>query len=113
VSGGQLSGQLWKQHSAEFRSASDLILALAAGANLPVIDFWVDHLCTVPADERAVYLRLLQTAVSQAQFTGIRRACEKRLRTRLPLTRLERLRVPRPLADLVRGLDRALAGRYR
>jgi hypothetical protein len=113
VSDGQLSGRLWRENSAEFRTASDLILTLSAKAGIPVVDFWIDHLCIAPDDERSVYLRLLQTAVPEEQFTVIRRACERRLKTRLPLTRLERLRVPRLLADLVRDLDRAVAGRHR
>ena len=99
ISDGQLSGQLWQDDNTEFRGTSDVILRLAMSARRPVIEFWIDHLCKAPEAERNIYLRLLNTALAPAQFAALRRACEKRLGKRLPLTRLERLRVPRAIAD--------------
>ena len=107
----QLSQQLWRQHTDEFRLVSAAVLEMAASIDARVFEFWIDLLCTVPDFERAVYLRLLNTALAAEQFTDIRSACERRLGRRLPLTRLERLRIPRALADLVRDIDRRIAGR--
>ena len=107
----QLSQQLWEQHTDEFRAVTATVLEMAATANAPVIDFWADLLCEVPHFERGIYLRQLNTALPGDRFTQLRTTCERRLGHRLPLTRLERLRIPRVLADLVRDLDRRLAGR--
>ncbi len=110
---GQLSGELWSQHQSEFKDASAAVLDLCRAHGIAVIDFWFEHLCSVPADERQVYLRLLHTALSTDEFSAIRTRCEHRLGVRLPLTRLERMRVPAAIATLVRQLDQALATRGR
>jgi glycosyltransferase involved in cell wall biosynthesis len=107
----QLSAQLSRGNAAEFRAVSEVILEVATEQKLAIVDFWIEHLVSAPEHERAIYLRLLDEALPPRQFASLRRACERRLGRRLPLTRLERLRVPRSIATLVRGLDRALAGR--
>jgi len=111
VSDSQLSGQLWAKHHAEFKHASQALLDLCGAHDIPVIDFWIEHLCTVPRHERGVYLRLLKEALSAEDFSAIRKRCEARLGTRLTLTRLERLRVPAGIASLIRKLDRVLTQR--
>lgn len=105
----QLSAQLWDSHRNELRESTAVVLEMAASAELQVIPFWVDFIASTRADLRPSYLRMLQTAMAPPQFEELRRACERRLGSRLPLTRLERFRVPSAIATLVRGLDRALA----
>lgn len=107
----QLSARLSTKNAAEFRAVSEVILEFSTRRNVSLVDFWIDHLVGAPGHERAVYLRLLDEALPPRQFASLRSACERRLGRRLPLTRLERLRVPRAIAALVRNLDRALAGR--
>jgi hypothetical protein len=109
----QLSSKLWNNDRAEFKAASTVVLDMAAQANLPVIPFWIDYICEERADLRVTHLRLLSTALSAKQYAELRGACEQRLGIRLPLTRLERFRVPSAVATLVRGLDRALASKTR
>lgn len=109
----QLSGKLWDNDRVEFKAATQAVLELATQAQLPVLDFWIDYLCEAAPDLRTPYLRMLHTALLPAQFAGLRRACEARLQARLPLTRLERLRVPDAVASFVRQVDRALAGKLR
>jgi len=110
VSADQLSGQLMRQDNAEFVASSELVLTMSAQASAPVIEFWIDHLCAAPPADRAYYLRQLRSALPEGQFAAIRQTCEHRLGTRLPLTRLERFRVPSPVAKLIRDLDRVFAG---
>jgi hypothetical protein len=113
VSATQLSGQLMAGDPDERRSSSEAVLAICRDAGIPVVEFWIDQLCTVPADERAVYLWMLHDALPADLFSSLRAACEARLGIRLPLTRLERFRIPPPIARFIRELDRAFAGRPR
>jgi glycosyltransferase involved in cell wall biosynthesis len=113
TSAGQLSGQLMAGDPREYRSSSEAVLAMSAQAGIPVVDFWIDLLCTGPADERPVYLRMLRDALPPAQFAELRGSCERRLGIRFPLTRLERFRVPSPIAKLIRDVDRAFATKPR
>ena len=109
----QLSGKLWDNDRTEFKAATQAVLEMSSARQIPVFDFWIDYICNTEPDRRTPYLRMLHTALSTAQFTQLRRACEARLQIRLPLTRLERLRVPDAVASFVRELDRALAGKPR
>lgn len=109
----QLSGKLWDNDRVEFKAATEAVLQLSEQAKIPVVDFWIDYICNTDPDHRTRYLRMLHMALSPARFSALRRACETRLQARLPLTRLERLRVPDVLASFVRELDRALAGKPR
>jgi glycosyltransferase involved in cell wall biosynthesis len=113
VGASQLSGKLWDNDRTEFKAATQAVLELSEGARIPVIDFWIQYICDTTPERRTPYLRILHTALSTKQFTDLRRACETRLQARLPLTRLERLRVPDVVASFVRELDRALAGKAR
>jgi hypothetical protein len=56
---------------------------------------------------------MLYDALPPDLFASLRAACEQKLGIRLPLTRLERFRVPSPIARLIRDLDRAFAGKRR
>lgn len=109
----QLSGQLWTNDRREFREVSNVVLELSRHANLPVVDYWIDRICAASPEQRTTYLRMLSTSLTAPQFASIRGTCEQRLSTRLPLTRLERLRVPPALANLVRELDRVIASKLR
>jgi glycosyltransferase involved in cell wall biosynthesis len=109
----QLSGKLWDNDRKEFKAATQTILEWSERAQIPVIDFWIDYICGAPPERRTPYLRMLQMALLAPQFAALRRACEARLQIRLPLTRLERLRVPDAVANLVREFDRALAAKRR
>jgi len=112
VSDGQLSGQLWSPHAGEFVETSKFILRLCESANIPVIEFWIERICKVAPKDRPIYLRMLSGALTGEVFKTIKRECEKKLGTRLHLGgRLDRLRVPRPVADFLRAIDRFLAKR--
>ncbi len=114
VGAGQLSSHLWETDRREFRETSKLVLDLCRSALIPVIDCWVDQICAASADERIIYLQMLDMAVPRDEFTAIKEASEKRLGTRLHLGgRLDRLGVPRPVATLLKSVDRLLAGRHR
>ena len=78
---------------------------------IPVLPFWVDHICAAPARDRLVYLQMLRGSLDASLFDDIRQQCEQRLQTRLSLSRLERLGIPAPIAELLRTVDRRLMRR--
>lgn len=107
----QLSGQLWQPDMSEFKRASETVLRWCAANNIDVIGFWIDHVCGASDRDQLLYLQMLRGSLSQALFEDIRRQCEERLQKRLRLSRLERLGVPAPLAELLRTVDRRLMRR--
>lgn len=107
----QLSGQLWQPDMSEFRKATQAVLAWCAAADIPVIPFWVDHICAASDRDRIMYLQMLRGSLEPARFAGIKRECESRLGVRLNMSRLERLGIPAPIADLLRRVDRRLMRR--
>lgn len=114
VGAGQLSSHLWEPDRREFRETSKLVLDLCRAAHIPVIDCWVDQICAASADERIIYLQMLEMAVPRDEFAAIKAASEQRLGMRLHLGgRLDRLGVPRPVAALLKSVDRLLTGRHR
>lgn len=112
VGAGQLSGRLWETDRREFLEVSQLVLDLCHSARIPVVDFWIVHICAATPDERITYLQMLDTALPRDVFTAIKHGSEQKLGSRLHLGgRLDRLGIPRPVADLVKRVDRLLAGR--
>ncbi len=107
----QLSGQLWQPDMSEFKRASDTVLGWCAANSIDVIQFWVDHVCAASDRDQILYLQMLRGSVSAALFQDIRRQCEERLHKRLNLSRLERLGIPAPIAELLRTVDRRLMRR--
>lgn len=107
----QLSGQLWQPDMSEFKRATDTVLGWCAANEIDVIRFWIDHVCAAPDRDRILYLQMLRGALSPQQFKDLRQQCETRLQTRLNLSRLERLGVPAPIAELLRTVDRRLMRR--
>ncbi len=112
VSDSQLSRQIWNTHAGQFVEASKFILRLCESANIPVIEFWIGRICKVPPKDRAIYLRMLSGALTSEVFKSMKRECEKKLGTRLHLGgRLDKLGVPRPVAEFLRAIDRFLTER--
>jgi glycosyltransferase involved in cell wall biosynthesis len=107
----QLSGKLWQPDMTEFRRATVTVLEWCDGGGIPLADFWVDHICAAPGDERIVYLRMIRASFDRARFLDIKRRCEERLQVRLHLSRLDRLGVPAPIATLLRTVDRLIMRR--
>lgn len=107
----QLSGQLWQTDMSEFKQASQVVLRWCEAAGIAVLPFWVDHICAASDRHRIVYLQMLRGALEASQFADIKRQCERRLGTRLNLSRLERLGIPAPIAELLRTVDRRLLRR--
>jgi glycosyltransferase involved in cell wall biosynthesis len=111
-SANQLSGQLWANHSAEFLEVSALLTARCEAEGIPVLAFWVDQICQATPDERILYLQMIKRAATAAVFQQIKQESEARLQTRLHLGgRLDRLAVPAPVAEFVRGVDRFIRSR--
>lgn len=107
----QLSSKIWDNNRTEFLAVSKLILDMCGARGIPVIAFWVDHICQAAPDDRVRYLQMLNLALTRETFTGIKRAAEARLQTRLHLGgRLDRLGIPRPLVDVLRRVERGLSG---
>lgn len=112
VGAGQLSGRLWDTDRQEFREVSQVVLDLCNAARIPVVDFWIDQMCTATPDERITYLQMLDMALARSVFAEIKHRSEQKLGTRLHLGgRLDRLGIPGPVADLVKGIDHWLASR--
>lgn len=112
VGAGQLSGRLWDTDRREFREVSQVVLDLCDAARIPVVDFWIDQMCTATPDDRITYLQMLNMALPSPGFAEIKRRSEQKLGTRLHLGgRLDRLGIPGPLADVVKGIDHWLASR--
>ena len=107
----QLSGQLWQHDLSEFRTATQAVLGWCETNGIAILPFWVDHICAAPAGDRLVYLQMLRGALEPSSFADIKAQCEQRLQTRLSLSRLERLGVPAPIAELLRTVDRTLMRR--
>jgi len=107
----QLSVQLWTTDMKEFAAVSGLILDLCASKNIPVIEFWIEQICQAPPAERVLYLQMLNAAVPSEVFQTIKAQSEGRLHTRLYLGRLDRLGIPRAVADLIRRIDRLVGSR--
>ena len=107
----QLSSQLWQPDMTEFKQATQAVLTWCAASDIPVIQFWIDHICAAPDNQRVMYLQLLRGALDPDRFAEIKRQCESRLGTRLNLSRLERLGIPGPIAELLRMADRRLMRR--
>lgn len=104
----QLSGQIWQSDMSEFRAVSSVVMAWCVANQIDVVRFWIDQICTAVPGERLLYLQMVRSALDPATFEGIKRDCEARLDTRLPLGRLERLGLPAPLVALLRRVDRRL-----
>jgi glycosyltransferase involved in cell wall biosynthesis len=107
----QLSGQLWQPDMNEFKRASQAVLAACDANGIAVLAFWIDHICAATDSQRIVFLQMLRGALEPRQFADIKTQCEARLGKRLTLSRLERLGVPEPIAQLVRTIDRRLMRR--
>ena len=105
----QLSGQIWQPDMSEFNQATAAVLAWCSTNQIDVLGFWVDHICAAAPSERLLYLQMVRSALEPAVFDDIKRQCEARLNTRLPLGRLERLGIPAPIVELLRSVDRRLS----
>lgn len=107
VSDGQLSRQLMKTKCDEFAEVSKVVLQLCESANIPVIAFWINHVCEAGSEERVMYLNMLNVALPSDAFKSIKSECEHRLKTRLHLGgRLARMGVPWSVAEVLRRIDR-------
>ncbi|MBA3355845.1 MAG: glycosyltransferase family 2 protein [Pyrinomonadaceae bacterium] len=103
----QLNAQLAKTHSSEFRETTEAILEMCRRSNIPVIDFWIEHICTSTLLERVRFLRMLNRALPAPVYEEIKNKCERRLETKLNLGwRLDRLGLPRLIVELIRTCDR-------
>jgi hypothetical protein len=79
-----------------------------------VTDFWVDQLGEADAGGRIEYLHMLNRALPEAVYLDIKGRAEQRLGVRLHLGgRLDRLGVPKPVANLLRTIDRTVIRRQR
>lgn len=107
----QLSARIWQPDMSEFRKATGAVLQWCQAHHLDVTQFWIDQICSAPANERVMYLQMVSSAFEPRMFAEIKGACESRLKTRLRMGRLERMGVPAPIAALVRKLDRRLLQR--
>lgn len=107
----QLSGQLWQTDMSEFRQATGVVLGWCRQHDIPVADFWVDHICAATGQERVIFLQMVRASFDRAQFADIRRRCEARLQAPIHLSRLDRLGVPAPVASLLRTVDRLITRR--
>lgn len=112
VSDSQLSSRLIVTNRNEFVDTSKLILHLCELANIPVIEFWIGHVCEAGSEERSLYLNMLNNALGGEVFENIKKECERRLKTRLHLGgRLARMGIPEPVAQVLRRIDRLITGR--
>jgi glycosyltransferase involved in cell wall biosynthesis len=107
----QLSGQLWQTDMSEFRSATGVVLGWCRQHDIPVADFWVDHICASPAQEQVIFLQMVRASFERTQFLDIKHRCEVRLQAPIHLSRLDRLGVPAPIASLLRTVDRLVTRR--
>lgn len=109
----QLSHQLWQADMSEFKRATETVLAWCRANDIDVMRFWIDHVCAASDRNRHLYLQMLRGSLDVPQFQAIRRECERRLGKRLPLSRLERLGVPEPIAEVLRTVDRRVMRRVK
>ena len=110
----QLSRALWDNDPDEFRTVSGVVLEMSRRKGIQVSEFWIDLLCAAEPDARIAYLFMLNRALRAPEYDVIKAGAEQRLQTRLHLGgRLDRLGVPKPIADLVRAFDRAVIRRQR
>jgi glycosyltransferase involved in cell wall biosynthesis len=109
----QLSSQLWQTDMSEFKRATETVLGWCATHNIDVVRFWIDHICAASDRNRHLYLQMLHGSLKAELFLEIRRECERRLQKRLPLSRLERLGIPEPIAELLRTVDRRVLRRVK
>lgn len=114
VGDSQLSARLWTTDLKEFTSVTQLLLDLCVSNGIPVAEFWIEQICQAQPDERVMYLQMIKAALPSGMFLEIKSRSEERLQTRLHLGgRLDRLGIPQPIAALLRGIDRFVAGRSR
>ncbi|HEX8028519.1 MAG TPA: glycosyltransferase family 2 protein [Vicinamibacterales bacterium] len=110
----QLSHALSSGGPDEFKQVSEVVLRLCASHRIAVTDFWVDQLGEADAGGRIEYLHMLNRALPEAVYLDIKGRAEQRLGVRLHLGgRLDRLGVPKPVANLLRTIDRTVIRRQR
>lgn len=107
----QLSGQLWETDLSEFHRATAEVLAWCSAAGIDLHRFWIDRICTAADHERLLFLQMVRSALDRVAFEAVKRQCEARLGSRLPLGRLERLGIPAPLIGWLRQVDHRLLRR--
>jgi len=107
----QLSGRIWQPDMSEFEKATAAVFGWCAANGIDVIRFWIDQICTAAESERLLYLQMIRSALDPPVFDELKRECEARLNTRLPLGRLERLGIPAPVVALLRRVDQQLMSR--
>lgn len=114
VGEGQLSHALWNNDPNEFKTVTTVVLEMCRRKGFPVIEFWINQLCAADPDARIAYLLMLNRALPTADYDAIKTGAEQRLQTRLHLGgRLDRLGVPKPVAELIRALDRNIIRRQK
>lgn len=108
----QLSGALWTNDRSEFKAVTDVVLQMCAGHGIAVEEFWVEQICDADPGARIDYLHMLHGALHEPRYDAIKHRAEQRLGVRLHLGgRLDRLGVPRPVADWLRTIDRVVIRR--
>jgi glycosyltransferase involved in cell wall biosynthesis len=107
----QLSGRLWAHQGDEIIEASKRVLLWCRDDGTPVLEFWVDRICTSTRPQRVTFLQLLQAALPPTDYQAVKLAAERRLGVRLHTSRLERLGVPAFAAEAVRRFHAGL-GRH-
>lgn len=112
VGNAQLSRALWDSDPTEFKTVSGVVLEMSRRKGIPVIEFWIDQLCAAEPGARISYLHMLNRALPEAGYEAIKTRTEQRLQTRLHLGgRLDRLGVPKPMAEFLRTIDRTIIRR--
>ena len=110
----QLSGSLWTNDRTEFKAVTDVVLQMCARDGIAVADFWVEQICDADPGARIEYLHMLNGALHEPAYEAIKQRAERQLGVRLHLGgRLDRLGVPRPVADWLRTIDRVVIRRQR
>lgn len=108
----QLSTALATGGADDFVPSTVAVLGLCERHGLPVVDYWIDQICAAEPARRIMYMQMLNRAMPPDVFGRVKEASEARLETRLHLGgRLDRLGIPRPIAEVLRSIDRLVARR--
>lgn len=99
----QTNYRLSASHPHDFEAVTAEVLELCETHGVPVLDFWVEQICTCAPHQRGHYLGLLRGALPGDIYRKIVSAAEGTLKERLTGGRLESWGVPASLAAWLRA----------
>jgi GT2 family glycosyltransferase len=101
----QMSRKLWQSNADEFCRVSILILNLCQKRNIPVLQFWINHICNASPERICWSLDALYKSLPRETFKFIKMECESRLKRKLRLGgRLSKLGLPPSVVRFIRWL---------